>query len=408
LASTQEVAQRLADCVGVQYGVTTCKKLGGDYRLFGGGGHGASRAGAGLLAKAPARAKGKGSTGRSAGGFRRKALGPMATRASRIAKAAKRAGRLGVFEQGKARMFIAGIPPVSLYGAEHEPWTGQEVLAIEKQAVRALRLRAPGVPHAIARLMLPEVAADPAFRIHFAAIERWSRELWATAYRQTRNFLGVRRVQQDAFTPQEIVQVWKKIRDHDTADLIMEGGPIGAMVQAAAHFSLDWTAVAQWGHPVMGPIDITEGTPAMLKHVLGEQRTKDNEERFLLASLDRRTAVAARDRDADDFTLEQAIGGEVEWEVVAEMATKGSTTNDIKRVLAAITWDVLPTGLWMSRHGWEVEVVCGACGRTDDLRHALGGCGRAETLDMNRWKTALQAPPEGHGAAMAIEDGDSG
>ena len=71
--------------------------------------------------------------------------------------------------------------PVALYGAEHEPWREKEVLVIEKQAVKALQLRSPGVPHTVARLTLPAVA-DPRFRVHFAAVERWSRELWATAY----------------------------------------------------------------------------------------------------------------------------------------------------------------------------------------------------------------------------------
>ena len=47
-------------------------------------------------------------------------------------------------------MFIAGVLPVALYGAEHEPWAEIEVAGIEKQEVRALRLRAPGVPQELA------------------------------------------------------------------------------------------------------------------------------------------------------------------------------------------------------------------------------------------------------------------
>ena len=78
-------------------------------------------------------------------------------------------------------MFVAGILPVALYGAEHEPWQEGEILALEKQAVQAMQLRAPGVPHSLACLTLP-AAADPRFRVHFAAVERWAREVWATAY----------------------------------------------------------------------------------------------------------------------------------------------------------------------------------------------------------------------------------
>ena len=49
-----------------------------------------------------------------------------------MGKAAKRAGRLGMLKEGKAKLFIAGVLPVALYGAEHEPWTEAEISSIEK------------------------------------------------------------------------------------------------------------------------------------------------------------------------------------------------------------------------------------------------------------------------------------
>ena len=42
-----------------------------------------------------------------------------------------------MLKEGKAMLFIAGVLPVALYGAEHEPWKEREVLTIEKQAVKA-------------------------------------------------------------------------------------------------------------------------------------------------------------------------------------------------------------------------------------------------------------------------------
>ena len=115
-----------------------------------------------------------------------------------------------MLKEGKARLFIAGVLPVALYGAEHEPWTEAEISSIEKQAVKALQVRSPGVPHALARLMLPAVA-DPRFRVHFAAVERWSREIWATAYGYAEQVHGFRRVHKDALSHREIMAVWHRI-----------------------------------------------------------------------------------------------------------------------------------------------------------------------------------------------------
>ena len=77
---------------------------------------------------------------------------------------------------------------------------------MKKQAVRALQLTSPGVPHVVARLTLP-VVADPRFRVHFAALERWSRELWATAYGNKRQVHGTRKVQKDSLNHREIMAI---------------------------------------------------------------------------------------------------------------------------------------------------------------------------------------------------------
>ena len=48
-------------------------------------------------------------------------MGAFATRETRICKAAKKAGWLGMSKEGRSRLFIAGVLPIALYGAEHEP-----------------------------------------------------------------------------------------------------------------------------------------------------------------------------------------------------------------------------------------------------------------------------------------------
>ncbi len=95
--------------------------------------------------------------------------------------------------QKRAQQDVYRGLPAAVYGAEHEPWKEKEIAGTEKHAVKALQLRPPGVPFAVAALTLP-ADADPRFKIHFAATERWSREVWANAYTDGRGFQGKRRV----------------------------------------------------------------------------------------------------------------------------------------------------------------------------------------------------------------------
>ena len=119
-----------------------CKKLGVDYRLFGGakagnpqqGGVKAGNKTSGIrqdtAVKRSRRTKGrwKGPQAKKSGikamaaSAKRATIGAFATREARIGKSAKRAGRLGMLKKGRSRLFIAGVLPVALYGAEHEPW----------------------------------------------------------------------------------------------------------------------------------------------------------------------------------------------------------------------------------------------------------------------------------------------
>ena len=71
---------------------------------------------------------------------------------------------------------------------------------------------------------LPAVA-DPRFRIHFAAIERWSREIWATAYGNNREVYGTRKVHRESLNHREILSIWYRIESTPQGDeLIKKGG----------------------------------------------------------------------------------------------------------------------------------------------------------------------------------------
>ena len=88
---------------------------------------------------------------------------------------------------------------------------------------------------------------------------------------------------------------------------MQEGGPMGARVQAAQHFGLGWKTATTWTHEDIGEIELAESTPAMLKHVLAQQRIKIHTSEFMKRAADRREQMAHQEGDLADLTLEQAI-----------------------------------------------------------------------------------------------------
>ena len=128
----------------------------------------------------------------------------------------------------------------------------------------------------------------------------------------------------DTLTHREIMKVWHRIQGERSADLIREGGPMGAMAQAAQFFELVWVDAAKWGHPKIGDIELTEGPPAMVKHLLEQERLRKNKKVYRRKIKDRQEK--ARDDGARaDLTFEQAIGGTVDWDHVAELAVRPGT-----------------------------------------------------------------------------------
>ncbi len=84
---------------------------------------------------------------------------------------------------------------------------------------QALQLRSPRVPFEIAALTLP-AAADPRFKVHFAAVERWSRKICAAACSDGSCFQGTRKVPADVLQPKELVNLWWKIHNTEEEELI--------------------------------------------------------------------------------------------------------------------------------------------------------------------------------------------
>ena len=81
-----------------------------------------------------------------------------------MGKAARRVAKLmKVKPQYRIRLFMAGVLPVAMYGAEHAPWDSKDVDELTRAAVRAAGVQTPGVPLAVAKACLrpqcqPEMA----------------------------------------------------------------------------------------------------------------------------------------------------------------------------------------------------------------------------------------------------------
>ena len=134
LASNQVFADKIAQRIGVPSGVTVCKKLGVDYRLFGSQSD-QSRPQSGPKRKVKgcsARCKRIRRPGLKTMAAKKVKFGCFATRSARIDKAAKKAARAGMLKHGRGRMFVAGVLPVAICGAEHEPWDEGDILALER------------------------------------------------------------------------------------------------------------------------------------------------------------------------------------------------------------------------------------------------------------------------------------
>ena len=80
-------------------------------------------------------------------------------------------------------------------------------------------------------------------------------------------------------------------------------------------------------------------------------------------------------------------------EFVLDELAPGKLSDKEAKALGAIIWEVLPTGQWLSRHGWRVEEACPRCEEADDLVHALAGCvldgPEAHTMARREWQEAL-------------------
>ena len=80
------------------------------------------------------------------------------------------------------------------------------------------------------------------------------------------------------------------------------------MAQAAQFFELSWVDAAKWGHPQIGDIELADGPPAMVKHLLEQERMRKNKEEYMRKIKDMKEKTRNAGASAD-LNFEQAIGG---------------------------------------------------------------------------------------------------
>ncbi len=125
---------------------------------------------------------------------------------------------------------------------------------------------------------------------------------------------------------------------------------MGALAQAAEHFGIQWVGPAVWKTPEHGAIELSEGTPAMLKHLVLEQRETKNKLKY--GDLTQKQESMQAVGQGKDLTLAQAIAADIDWDFLSSgMAAKKNTHNCTRRVITAAPWGTVPTQLWLATHG---------------------------------------------------------
>ncbi len=202
-----------------------------------------------------------------------------------------------MFKEGRSRMHIAGVLPAAVYGA--------------------------GVPFAVAAPML-----------RFSAIERWSREVWGNARADGRNFHVSRHVPKDVLRPKEFVDQWWEIWNTRQEELGRGGGPLGALMHATENVALKGTSPTIWEADSTAVVELAEGTLAMVKQLLLHDRLRRNEEDYARRTAQRQLECT-RAEPGGNLTMEQAIAADVDWDFVADMATRTATSSQTKRIVTA-------------------------------------------------------------------------
>jgi hypothetical protein len=264
-----------------------------------------------------------------------------------------------MFGKAKGRLFKGGVLAVATYGAEAQPWSAADITWLQGAALKAYGRHAVGVPIELAIVGL-RPSDDPGFLVKFEALNRLAREVWVCTS------VGDQARPGDLLNGLEIASLHHLCKEW-TPEV---GGPMAAIKEAMAAFHLEWSKPHILLHRESGiEIDLTAGSPAMLKWVLkgiyGAERL-----RKAVHMVSERQAIL--DRRQDGETVDVLV--QADWQrILADLSGSTYSSKQVKQILV-LAWGVTPTPKWLSKRGWEAPPICGLCGRPDDVSHFLLGC----------------------------------
>ena len=160
-------------------------------------------------------------------------------------------------------------------------------------------------------------------------------------------------------------------------------GPGRALLDALKSLRLNWELPHKIAADAAAvddyPMDCTCMAPDLVRKFAERHFLEDRRQEAI-------AAIETRHRSLkEEGTFELDDVGPIDNSFIVD-ANGGSLPVASKRTLLAATWGTLPSGLWLSRHGWEVPAECPRCGQPDGLAHTLHGC--------------QAAAPEAHKAAV--------
>jgi hypothetical protein len=226
----------------------------------------------------------------------------------------------------------------------------------------------------VSRLLL-QAEVHPEWKVWWAAVERWAREVWISRHRLPGGFPA------DALLEGELEWAWALTVGCGGTAPSEECPALAAIAAALDGLRLGWPGPGILKCLVSGQEwDLREGSPALLKKLLRARWTAGQREKLALWLQTRSTGIegarAAGCDGAEDGFLGSLPGvrGRLDHGKVAELLMKPTVSLHAKRVLLAGAAGVLPCGAWLAQHGWDVDPRCPHCGELDDTRHCLLGC----------------------------------
>jgi hypothetical protein len=289
------------------------------------------------------------------------------TRWHRLVAALRNARKLPhLFPAGAPGIFVCGILPAALYGAEHYAPDPKHLNQLRTAAIKAWGPHPWGVPNDLAILLYPTLH-DPLFVAVFQPIFRWAREVWLSSHPDPAH--------SDVLSAAELTAAAHRILQHDRIPLPQ--GPLLAM-HSSLHF-LKWRLAPPYGlaDENGNPLDLSHGSPALLRHYV-RNRFQAIQERCL----------------EERFALRP--NGAVQtphWPFIRRFLASKRPNKRQKTSLLSILYGTLPTPAWLSTHGWNVSPHCEVCRQLCDLTHLIYGCHSPHNVDANELLGHSHIPP---------------